>query len=375
MAVVIEVLDGGLATTVQDAGRPGYRSLGVALSGALDPLWLECANALVGNAADATALEMRLTGPRLRVAGGRVRVALVGQAEGEVRRAVSRRLTFAPWQSMALEEGDELRIRAVRGGIAYLAVSGGIDTPPQLGSRATHLRAGMGGVQGRALMAGDRLPAGAVAPNGPERRQAAFLHETGPIRLLPGPQDDYFTRDALRALIEGEHIVSRDADRMGLRLQGPRLEHDAALGDEIPASRWAAPRNAGAPSGGSEATRAWGSFISDGVAPGTLQVPPDGQPILLLADCQTVGGYPKIATVIRADLPRLAHLLPDDRLRFAIATRAEALAALRAQRARLDAWRAGIAACRPAGDIDEAALYSANLISGAMYDGATGDPQ
>jgi allophanate hydrolase subunit 2 len=131
----------------------------------------------------------------------------------------------------------------------------------------------MGSVDGRALAAGDRLRVGAAEPQGPERRQAAFLHERGPIRLLPGPQDDYFTPEALRALTEAEYTVSLEADRMGLRLQGPRLEHDARFGDGI---------------------------ILDGVAPGAIQVPPDGQPILLAADCQTVGGYPKIATAIRS---------------------------------------------------------------------------
>lgn len=335
MAGLIEVLDGGLGTTLQDGGRPGYRRYGIALSGALDPVFLACANALAGNAPGAAALELRLTGPRL-VARGRVRVALAGAADI----AVSGRLTFPPWQSLTLEEGEELRIGAVRGGIAYLAVAGGFDTPPLLGSRATHLRAGLGGVAGRTLAAGDRLPVGAGEAEGGERRQTAFVHDDGPIRLLPGPQDEHFTPQSLRALVEQEFIVSRDADRMGLRLEGPPLAHNARHGDEI---------------------------VSDSVAPGAIQVPPDGQPILLLADCQTVGGYPKIATVIRADLPRLAHLLPGARLRFAYVTREEALAALRTQQARLAAWVEGIARYTPAGGLDEAALYSANLISGATY--------
>ncbi|MEZ5615938.1 MAG: biotin-dependent carboxyltransferase family protein [Rhodocyclaceae bacterium] len=342
MAAVIEVVDGGLGTTVQDAGRPGFRRFGIALSGALDPLWLACANALVGNAPGAAALELRLAGPRLRVVGGRLRVALAGAAEGEVMRAAPGKLTFRPWQSLTLEDGEELRIGTVRGGIAYLAIAGGIDTPPLLGSRATHLRAGMGGLDGRTLAAGDRLPVGAAQAAGSERRQSAFAHADGPIRLLPGPQDDHFTAEARRALVEQTFRVSREADRMGLRLEGPPLLHDDRFGDEI---------------------------ISDGVAPGALQVPPDGRPILLLADCQTVGGYPKIATAIRADLPRLAHLLPGDTLRFACIRREEAAAALRAQQARLAAWIEGIAPYAPAGGLDEAALYSANLISGAYYSG------
>lgn len=357
MAALIEVLDGGLGTTVQDSGRPGYRRHGVALSGALDPLWLACANSLAGNESGAAALELRLTGPRLRITRGRVRLALAGAAAGELRGAVSGPQTFSSWQSMTLEEGDELRIGAVRGGIAYLAVAGGIDTPPLLGSRATHQRARMGGVDGRVLAAGDCLSVGSAAPDGAERRQAAFVHDSGPIRLIAGPQDEHFTTESLRALTDAEFIVSRDADRMGLRLQGPML---------VP----------GIPSKGSAAARARGSFISDGVAPGAIQVPADGQLILLLADCQTVGGYPKIATVIRADLPRLAHVLPGDGLRFALVSREEAVTALHAQQARLAAWSEGIATCQQNGGIDEAALYSANLISGTLYGTAVeGDEQ
>lgn len=337
MAALIEVFDGGLGTTVQDGGRPGFRRFGVPLCGALDPLWLACANALAGNAAGAAALELRLTGPRLRVVGGRVRVALVGDALGELRRADAGRLTFHPWRSLTLAHGDELAVGAVRGGIAYLAFSGGIATPSLLGSRATHLRARMGGLDGRALAAGDRLPLGQADPHGPERRQAPFLHEGGPIRLIAGPQDDHFTPAALRALVEETFVVSRDVDRMGVCLDGPRLLHDARFGDEI---------------------------VSDGVVPGAIQVPPDGRPILLGADCQTVGGYPKIATAIRADLPRLAHLLPGMRLRFAYVSREQALAALRAQQSRLAAWIAGIAPHAGTDGIDETALYGENLISG-----------
>ncbi|MBA3903813.1 MAG: hypothetical protein C0522_09105 [Rhodocyclaceae bacterium] len=346
MAVVIEVLEGSTGTTVQDAGRPGYRSYGVALSGALDPLGLACANALAGNRADAAALEMRLQGPHLRVVGGCLRVALAGPAEASVRRVEGRVLALPAWHSITLEDGDTLKAGVIRGGVAYLAVAGGIDTPPQLGSRATHLRAQIGGVEGRALRAGDRIDTGdRDGTQDGECRQAAFVHEGGPLRLMLGPQENHFTPDALRTLIDADFVVSRDADRMGIRLKGPQLAHNAAAGEEI---------------------------VSDCVAPGALQVPPDGQPILLLADCQTVGGYPKIATVIRADLPRLAHLLPGDRLRFALVTRAQALSALREQRAKLESWLAGIAPYRPAGDIDEAALYSVNLISGILFDNGFG---
>ncbi len=340
---VIEILDGGVASTVQDRGRPGYRHLGVALSGALDPLWLACANALVGNGFDVPALEMHGRGPRLRVRGGALRLALAGQVAARRQQADGATLPLPAWRSATLLDGDTLEVGPVRGGVAYLALAGGIELPAQLGSRSTHLRAQLGGLAGRALRAGDRLDAGAALepPDTELMGPAAFDHGAGPIRVLLGPQDDHFSGEALRALAAAEYRVGREADRMGMRLAGPGLAHRPEVGGEI---------------------------ISDAVTPGAIQVPPDGQPIVLLADCQTVGGYPKIATVIRADLPRLAHLLPGDRLRFSVVPRAEALAALRAQAAALDAWRAAIASFRPAGAIDEQALYGANLISGVVFE-------
>lgn len=345
MAGVLKVQDGGPVTTLQGAGRHGYRSLGVALSGALDPVWLACANALVGNPADAAALEMRVIGPRLEVAHESLCVALAGTADVRVIRSDGSAPALPAWRSIALEAGDALHVGAIRSGVAYLAVAGGIDVPVQLGSRSTYARARIGGIDGRVLRGGDVLPGGST-----DKARAAelththgFEHDEGPIRVLPGPQDDYFTAQALAVFASSSYTVTRDLDRMGIRLAGERLVHNPAKGAEI---------------------------VSDGVTPGAIQVPADGQPILLLADCQTVGGYPKIATVIRADLPRLAHLLPGMQVRFAAVTRDTARAALHAQAAALRAWIAALAPYRPAGWIDEAALYGANLISGMMDAGA-----
>lgn len=341
MACVMEIVDGGVATTVQDGGRPGYRSFGVAISGALDPLWLACANALVGNPRDAAALEMRVLGPRLRLISGRLRVALVGAVDGRLERADGRTTGWPAWRSATMEEGDTLHVGAMHGGVAYLALSGGIDVPLQLGSRSTHVRAHIGGIEGHALRRGDRMQAGSGGElSGLELTHAySFAHESGAIRVMLGPQDDHFTDEALAAFVNTEYVVTRDVDRMGIRLEGPPLAHDPGKGAEI---------------------------VSDGVTPGAIQVPPNGQPIVLLADCQTVGGYPKIATVIRADLPCLAHLMPGRRVRFSIVTRRQALSALSAQAADLDAWIAGIVPFHPAASIDENALYCANLISGVV---------
>ncbi len=339
----LEVLDGGAATTVQDGGRFGYRRLGVAVSGALDSVWLACANALAGNAAATAALEMRLAGPRLKVTAGPLRIALVGADDARIERGGEPPLALPAWRSATLEDGDVLRVGLVRAGVGYLAVAGGIDVPLRIGSRSTYLRAQLGGVDGRPLRRDDRIRTGtlaAAAAGHPELAGSSpYAHASGPLRVLLGPQDDHFISTALETLSVGEYAVTRDADRMGIRLEGPALAHRPEKGGEI---------------------------VSDGVVPGALQVPPSGQPILLCADCQTVGGYPKIAVVIRADLPRLAHLLPGDRARFEIVTREQAVAALHEQVARVAAWIGGMEAARPLHGIDEQALYDQNLISGIV---------
>ncbi|MBS0317036.1 MAG: biotin-dependent carboxyltransferase family protein, partial [Proteobacteria bacterium] len=210
------------------------------------------------------------------------------------------------------------------------------------GSRSTYARAALGGVRGRALAAGDLLGcAGAIGGVGNalvEFRAPPLTYADGPIRVVPGPQLDHFTEAALEAFHAQPFRVTPDSDRMGLRLEGPLLAH-SALGADI---------------------------ASDGVTPGAIQVPANGQPIVLMADCQTVGGYPKIATVISADLPRLAHLRPGAVLRFERVDLAEAAAA-RAERAeRLAQWVSRIERFRPPGVIDEAALYQGNLVSGMV---------
>lgn len=336
MAAVIEVLDPGLATTVQDRGRFGYRGLGVAVGGALDPRWAACANALLGNPPDAAVIEMRGLGPRLRAVGSRVTVALAGDVAPRLEREGEAPRVFESWRVIVLDDGDVLRVGTLGGGVAYLAIAGGLDVPVQLGSRSTHSRTGIGG---RALRAGDRLE---LPPRRGKSRplQARPLHrDGGPLRVLWGPQDDHFTPAARAAFTASEYVVTRDADRMGLRLKGAALAHDPARGADI---------------------------VSDAVTPGAIQVPADGQPIVLLADCQTIGGYAKIATVIGADLPRLAHVGPGDSLRFAAVSRNEARAALREANAQFAAWVATLAPCTSGTAIDAADLLAQNLISGMV---------
>jgi 5-oxoprolinase (ATP-hydrolysing) subunit C len=340
MSAMLEAVDGGMAVTVQDRGRPGYRNIGVPVSGALDPVYLAAANALLGNEPGAAGLEVIVSGPSLKVLRGEVRVALIGAVSAKVHCERGRRFQVEPQTTATLFPGDVIRIGRPASGVSYAAFSGGVEVEPALGSRSTYLRAGLGGLNGRALATGDRLPCGVLRgdPFLEAKNPQVLVHEDGPIRVILGPQDDHFTKEAIDNFLNGEFIVTRDMDRMGIRLDGIRLEHNEK-GSEI---------------------------ISDGVVPGSIQVPAGGHPIVLLADCQTSGGYPKIATVIQSDLPRLAHVRPGMALRFRGVSIEEAAAVRRAQSGRLRSWIANIAPFRPPGGIDEEALLCCNLISGAV---------
>jgi biotin-dependent carboxylase-like uncharacterized protein len=335
----VEITQPGVANTVQDGGRRGYRAIGVPLSGAADPVLMAGANRLLGNAPDAAAIELPLAGPNLRATDGGVRIALAGAVVARVLRADGSQLDIGSAQTVTLRRGDSLSVGAVRAGVAYLALAGGCRVPVQLGSRSTYARARLGGVGGRALQAGDRIECGAPAGDlGVEwRAPALFVHDDGPIRVMLGPQDGAFTPEAIATLLHEPYRVGRDSDRMGLRLEGPVLAH-----------------------------RGSADITSDGIAPGAIQVPGNGQPIVLFADAQTVGGYTKIATVIRADLPRLAHARPGSELRFAAVTREQAFAALHEQARALERWLQTIVRYRLPGSLDLDALHQDNLVSGII---------
>ena len=341
MSASLEIVSAGLGVSVQDAGRPGHRSIGVPLSGALDPLLLAAANHLAGSPAGAAGLEVLLAGPTLRAAGGPVCVALAGELAGRIVGAAGDVRRLAAWSAAVLQPGDSLQLGRPQG-VAYLAVAGGFLTPPMLGSRATYARAGLGGVGGRALAAGVRLPCAPFAGDPQHALQAApLLHPDGAIRVIPGPQADHFTPAALASFYSEPWTLTPARDRMGLRLAGPRLVH-------VP--------------GGAD-------IVSDGVTPGAIQVPADGQPIVLLADCQTVGGYPKIACVIRADLPRLAHLPhlpPGATLRFEAVDATRAADARAAQARLLAGWRTTLRPAARHGDIPTETLLAANLAGAAL---------
>jgi len=338
---LLTVVQPGIGTTVQDGGRYGHRHEGVAVSGWLDAPLAEVANALLGNPGGGAALELRGLGTELKVATGPVRVALTGRISAKWLRADGVVSDLSPWQSQTLQTGDRLVLGAAETGCAYLAVSGGLQPPAQLGSRSSNWRAGLQGVLGRALRPGDLLPCSSWATPDPKqwRVPTPWALSNGPVRVILGPQADHFQPDAVAAFLHDGWDATAEQDRMGLRLRGAPLAHTSPAAADI---------------------------VSDAVTAGAIQVPANGQPIVLLADSQTVGGYPKIATVIRADLPRLAHLRPGTRVHFQAVTAVQARQALQDQHDAWASWAATREAFLPPGFIDEAALYGSNLISGQL---------
>jgi biotin-dependent carboxylase-like uncharacterized protein len=331
----LRVVAPGLATTVQDLGRRGFQRLGIPVSGALDATALAIANLAVGNPADAAALECLYQGPSFVIAADQVRVAVAGVSAQLDVEFDGQRQRVPSAQSVTLPRGAILRVVLAAPAIsAMLAVAGGIAVPAAMGSRSTYTRARLGGFDGRPLRVGDLLPVGPASLDGPDQRVDVRLTIPDVIRVVLGPQDDYFSPDAITAFLSTPYTVTTASDRMGHRLSGAKLGGEKGY-----------------------------NITSDSVPPGAIQVPGDGQPIILLADRQTTGGYPKIATIISADIPALGRVGPGAVLRFARVTIAEAESTARAAALAQANWRVV-----PIGTdtIDEARLHDANLISGVI---------
>jgi KipI family sensor histidine kinase inhibitor len=301
---VLEVLEPGLFTTVQDAGRHGRRRLGVAPAGALDLPSLVDANRALGNLDGSAALECTLAGPALRFLAGR-EFAIAGADLGAtLERSDLGAWPVPPGQAVRARAGNVLRFSGRRTGVrAYVAIAGGIRTPEVLGSRSASLVGGFAGLAGRALRAGDFLAGGLPRPaRGVSQRARPPESSPTMLRVVLGPQDEAFGAAACAAFLAAEYTVSPSSDRAGWRLEG------IALTQEGP-----------------------GEIASEGMIPGCIQVPPWGRPIVMGPDGPTTGGYPKIATVISVDLPKLAQLAPgESRLRFTAVSVDEAQALLRA---------------------------------------------
>jgi biotin-dependent carboxylase-like uncharacterized protein len=324
----------GPLSTIQDAGRWGHLRNGVPPAGAMDMIALAAANLLVGNAPGAAAIEFTLAGDTLECAAESARVALAGEAP-----AFLGDTAMAPWRSFTMRRGERLRIGALkRGARGYVAVAGGFATPDPLGSRATHLRSGLGG---GALRPGDRLAlARGIAPAGGEVAldPAELPYLDGAIRVVLGPQDDRFTAAGIATFLSGTYTVTADADRMGYRLDGPEIEHLDGF-----------------------------NTISDSIVTGSIQVPGTRKPIVLMADRQTTGGYPKIATTATASLPTLAQLKPGDRLSFVAVDVAAARALLAEQVTRLGRIATNLRpVSRDPRDLPSEILLAHNLIDGVV---------
>lgn len=328
----LTVEDCAPGATVQDLGRPGYQRYGISGSGAMDLFAHRMANALVGNPETAATVELVFRGGRytldrpslVAVTGGAFDVTLEGRPIGA-------------WRSVLVQPGEVLSVGAAPDAIyGYLAVAGGIAVAPLFASRSTHTRSRIGGLEGRALQGGDRLPLGDDTGTGGARLvpEAVRKVATGPIRVVPGPQDDYFTEAGWATFLQEPFTVTARRDRMGMSLDGPTIEHARGF-----------------------------NIISDGILCGSIQVPGGGVPIIMLADRQTTGGYPKIATVASADLPRLAQTPSGAAVRF---TRIDVAAAEDAALAARRAYERAVRSFEPVGHtaLSSHRLLAANLISG-----------
>lgn len=300
---MITVVNPGLFTTLQDQGRWGYQAYGVSVAGAMDRFACQAANLLAGNRPQAAALEMTLMGGAFRferecyvaIAGADMQAALNGT-------------NMANWSAFHVPAGSELTFGyAAAGCRAYLAVHGGIDVPLVLGSRATYTRAAIGGLEGRALKTGDVLNSGTDAECAPAARRldTRFVPQYTTevcLRVLLGPQDDFFEQEGIETLFSEAYTITSEADRMGYRLEGAIIKHKGKA-----------------------------DIVSDALCQGAIQVPAHGMPIIMMADRQTTGGYTKIGTVIGPDLALLAQAKPGDSVRFVRCTEKQAVDALRAE--------------------------------------------
>ena len=300
----ITVVNPGLLTTVQDLGRPGYQRYGIPVSGAMDEFALQSANALVGNPLNTPALEITVTGPSLHLPTDALFAVTGGDLEPVLYTADLNGWRVPLWTAVYARAGSLIEFSGRKTGCrSYLAFAGGIRVPPFMESASTYLSASLGGYGGRPLQAGDTLTtgrsdvhmagwAGRAVPL--ERRP--WYREDPTIRVILGPHADHMTEEAIHMFLTEEYTVTMTSDRMGVRLQGPFLQHRGAA-----------------------------EIVSCGIPLGAVQVPPNGQPIILTADRQTAGGYPIIATVLRCDIPLLAQCLPgSSRVRFEAVTLDEA---------------------------------------------------
>ena len=303
---MMKIIVPGPLSTIQDGGRFGYMSTGFGSGGAMDLYAMEQANILAGNDPKDGVIEMTMLGITAEFTCDTV-IALTGAdmaptINGE---------PIPMYQSVQVYQGDRLAMGAAQSGMrGYLAVSGGFDIKPVMGSLSTNLKVKLGGFQGRKLLAGDQIPLrqpGSLEMLGACKTQPDNQYpDTVVVRVILGPQEDYFTQKGIDTFLGTRYNVSGQSDRMGVRLEGTPIENKNGV-----------------------------DIISDGIAYGSVQIPASGTPIIMMADRQTTGGYAKIATVITADLYKIAQARPGSGIRFRAVTEKEAVAALKQQRSKL----------------------------------------
>ncbi len=305
----LEVLEPGILTTVQDLGRYGFSQFGVPPSGALDLFSLRVANLLTGNGEGEACLETTVMGLKLRA----LREVVITITGGDLSPMLNEE-PLEMWRTHLLVGGDIIAFKRVRTGCrSYLAIGGGIDVPEIMGSKSTFLSGKFGGLEGRGLRRGDILcsqditgPLSKIGIRFPKDWTPSYGKETQ-VRVIPGPQDHHFTRKGFQTFSSSSYQVTAKSDRMGIRLEGPKIERSAEVEESI---------------------------ISESLVPGSVQIPGDAKPMLILTELVT-GGYTKIATVISTDIPRAAQLKPGDRIRFEAISVDEAHQLLREQERRL----------------------------------------
>jgi biotin-dependent carboxylase-like uncharacterized protein len=306
MIPCLHIIRPGLLTTVQDLGRPGFQNFGIAVAGALDPIALRAANALAGNPPGAGALEVLYAGPTIEVEADSVRMSFAG-ADAAIEILADRTTVHGTpvetMRSVTVRRGEIVRIGSLSAGaVLYVGVEGGFDIEPTLGSVSTDIRGGIGGWQNRALATGDLVPLRLAQASDRAEGRMVGLDLTPPsaVRAIPGPQSDYFARSEIEAFFASEYTVGTGTNRQGMRLEGRPISHLRGY-----------------------------NITSDAIAPGSIQVPGNGLPIALLADRQTTGGYPKIVTVISADVPALGRLPVGAKFKFEAVTLEQAQEARR----------------------------------------------
>jgi len=347
MKGTLEIISPGFQSFIQDKGRTGFQEFGIPICGSVTPHWMELGNHLIGNAANDAGIEFRVLGPTLKavdqpvklVVCANVEIEIVSRGEAEVHTH-----KVSGWRSFTLNPDEEAKICALEQTVSgFIAVSGGVDVKPVMGSRSTYVRSELGGLDGGFLKPGDCVKLGGksikLAGEADKILPSPPIGTVDRVRVVQGPQEDFFEPATLAQFFENTYTISKQSDRMGARLEGLPLHHKKDKGSQI---------------------------ISDGVTPGAIQVPGNGQPIVLLNDGQTVGGYPKIATVISTDLHLIANSLPGTQFRFEAVSAHEACLIARQSREELERMKQSVVSASANGFINLKTLYESNLIGGVV---------